>query len=180
MKKALTLFLILICYGLSFHNSFASQSIKILLKQPDTQLSYKVIDDGKVLVSIKDAQGNPIRGLTARDFTVGSGIRKAEIISAESLESIKEIPLNIVLVLDNSFSMKERQAVDPLLLALDEFFKTVRPIDNIHLVVFDDQPQVIVQEIPLHTRIFNSSDILELKSFLRQSHGRGLTGKTYL
>jgi outer membrane protein OmpA-like peptidoglycan-associated protein/Mg-chelatase subunit ChlD len=180
MKKALTLFLILICYGLSFHNSFASQNIKILMKQPDTQLSYKVIEDGKVLVSIKDAQGNPIRGLTARDFTVGSGIRKAEIISAEPLESIKEIPLNIVLVLDNSFSMKERQAVDPLLLALDEFFKTVRPIDNIHLVVFDDQPQVIVQEIPLHTRIFHSSDILKLKNFLKESHGRGLTGKTYL
>ena len=180
MKKVFTFFLILICYGLSFHNSFASQDIKILLKQPDTQLSYKILEDGKVLVSIKDAQGKPIRGLTAEDFTVGSGIRKAEIISAESLESIKEIPLNIVLVLDNSFSMKERQAVDPLLLALDEFFKTVRPIDNIHLVVFNDQPTAIVKEISLHTRIFNSSDISKLKNFLKESHGRGLTGKTYL
>ena len=180
MKKVFTFFLILICYGLSFHNSFASQDIKIFLKQPDTQLSYKTLEDGKVLVSIKDAQGKPIRGLTAEDFTVGSGIRKAEIISAESLESIKEIPLNIVLVLDNSFSMKERQAVDPLLLALDEFFKTVRPIDNIHLVVFNDQPTAIVKEISLHTRIFNSSDISKLKNFLKESHGRGLTGKTYL
>ena len=180
MKKALTFFLILICYGLSFHNSFASQDIKILLKQPDTQLSYNIIEDGKALASIKDAQGRPIRGLTAEDFTVGSGILKAEVISAEPLESIKEIPLNIVLVLDNSFSMKERQAVEPLLLALNEFFKTLRPIDNIHLVVFNDQPTVIVQEISLHTRIFNSSDISKLNNFLKESHGRGLIGKTYL
>jgi outer membrane protein OmpA-like peptidoglycan-associated protein len=180
MKKALTFFLILIVYGLSSHNSFASQDIKILLKQPDTQLSYRVIEDGKVLVSIKDAQGEPIRGLKPQDFTVGRGIQKADILSAESLENVKEIPLNIVLVIDNSFSMKERQAVEPLLLALDEFFKTVRPIDNIHLVVFDDQPKVIVQEIPLHTRIYTSSDISMLKNFLKESHGRGSTGKTYL
>ena len=156
------------------------QDIKVFVKQPDTQLSYNVIEDGKVLVSIKNAQGEPVRGLKPADFTVGRGIQKADILSAEPLESIKEISLNIVLVIDNSFSMQERQAVEPLLLALDEFFNTVRPIDNIHLVVFDDQPKVIVKEIPLHTRIFSSSDISKLKKFLKESHGRGLTGKTYL
>jgi len=180
MKKAFISFSILILYGFSSHICDASQDIKILVKQPDTQLSYNVIADGKVLVSIKDAQGEPIRGLKPEDFTVGRGIQKADILSAESLESIKEIPLNIVLVIDNSFSMQERQAVEPLLLALDDFFQTVRPIDNIHLVVFDDQPRVIVHDIPLHTRIYNSSDISKLKNFLKESHGRGLIGKTYL
>jgi len=180
MRKALTLFLILICSGLSFPICYASQDIKVFLKQPDAQLTYNVIEDGKVLVSIKNAQGEPVRGLKPADFIVGRGIQKADILSAEPLESIKEISLNIVLVIDNSFSMQERQAVEPLLLALDEFFNTVRPIDNIHLVVFDDQPKVIVKEIPLHTRIFSSSDISKLKKFLKESYGQGLTGKTYL
>jgi outer membrane protein OmpA-like peptidoglycan-associated protein len=167
-------------YGLSFYDCFAAQEIKIITSQPNAQLNYKFIEDGKVLVSIKDARGEPIRGLNAEDFTVGSGIQKAQINSAEPLESTKEIPLNIVMVIDNSFSMQDRQAVEPLLMAIDEFFKTIRPIDNIHLVVFDDKPKIIVKDIPLHTRIFSSSDIAKLKDFLNQSHGRGLTGKTYL
>ena len=79
---------------------------------------------------------------------MGRGIQKATILSAESFESVKDIPLNMVLVIDNSFSMKERQAVEPLLLALDEFLKTVRPIDNIHLVVYDDKPQGTVDDTP--------------------------------
>ena len=61
-----------------------------------------------------------------------------------------------------------------------EFLKTVRPIDNIHLVIYDDKPQVTVGETPLHARVFNSSDISKLKNFLNDSHGRGLTSKTYL
>ena len=180
MKKAFIFFSILVLYGFNINICYASQDIKILVKKPDSRLSYNIIEDGKVLVSIKDAQGEPIRGLKPEDFTVGRGIQKADILSAESLESIKEIPLNIVLVIDNSFSMQERHAVEPLLLALDEFFKTLRPLDNIHLVVFDDQPRVMVREIPLHARSFNSSDTSKLKNFLKESHGRGLTGKTYL
>ncbi len=180
MKKALLIAAVLCVLGFSITICFASQDIKVLVSQPDTQLSYKIIEEGKVMVSIVDAQGEPIRGLKPEDFTVGRGIQKATILSAESFESLKDIPLNMVLVIDNSFSMKERQAVEPLLLALDEFLKTVRPIDNIHLVVYDDKPQATVDETPLHTREFNSSDISKLKNFLKESHGRGLTSKTYL
>ncbi|MEE4262090.1 MAG: OmpA family protein [Desulfobacteraceae bacterium] len=180
MKKAFIIALVLGVLAFSFKICFASQDIKVLVKQPDIQLSYNLIEEGKVLVSTMDAQGKPIRGLKPEDFTVGRGIQKATILSAESLESVKDIPLNMVLVIDNSFSMKERQAVEPLLLALDEFLKTIRPLDNIYLVVYDDQPQATVRDIPLHTRIFNSSDISQLKNFLKESHGRGLTSKTFL
>ena len=138
MKKIATLFSIILFLVISLHICFAAPDIRILVKKPESKLSYRVLEKGKILVSIKDASGEPVRGLTKEDFTVGSGIQKAEILSAEPLESIKEVPLNIVMVIDNSYSMQERGAVEPLLLALDEFFLTVRPIDNIHLVVFDD------------------------------------------
>ena len=180
MKNIIVFFSVLIIYGLSFVSCFASEDIKIVAKHPNTRLSYKIIEDGKLLVSLTDSRGEPIRGLSTKDFVVGSGIRKAKILSAEPLESIKDIPLNIVMVIDNSFSMKERQAIKPLLSALDEFFKTVRPIDNIHLVVFDDHPTTSVKQIALHTKTFRSSQISKLRNFLKESYGQGLTGKTYL
>jgi outer membrane protein OmpA-like peptidoglycan-associated protein len=88
--------------------------------------------------------------------------------------------LNIVFVVDNSFSMKERRAVEPLLTAMDEFFKTVRPIDNIHLVVFDDHPAMKVDRYNLHTKTFKSSEISKLRNFLKESLELRSTGKTYL
>ena len=95
-----------------------------------------------MLISAKDAADNPIRDLKAQNFLIQLGTKKAQILSAEPLETTQDIPLNIVLVIDNSFSMEERQAVGPLLTALDEFFKTIRPIDNIHLVVFNSKASV--------------------------------------
>ena len=180
MKKIFTLFSIIFFLVLSVHICFAAQDIKILVKKPDGKLSYRVLEEGKILVSIKDDNGEPVRGFTPEDFTVGRGLQKAEILSAEPLESIKEVPLNIVMVIDNSYSMQERRVVEPLLAAVDEFFLTIRPIDNIHLVVFDDKPRVMVREIPLHARTFSSNDIAELKAFLKDSLGRGMTGRTYL
>ena len=180
MKKALIIMALLGVFGMNVTVAFASQEFKIWVKQPDSQLSYQTIEEGKVLVSVMDARGEPVRGLKPEDFTVGHGIQKATILSADPLESVKDIPLNIVLVIDNSYSMQERRAVDPLLMALDEFFKTIRPIDNVHLVVYDDQPLVMVRETPLHARVFSSSDIAQLQNFLKESHGRGLTGETFL
>jgi outer membrane protein OmpA-like peptidoglycan-associated protein len=180
MKNIIILVSIPIVYGLGLVCSFASEDIRVVAKRPHANLSYKIIADGKLLVSLTDSQGEPIRGLKAEDFKIGSGIRKAKIFSAEPLESIKDIPLNIVLVIDNSFSMKERRAIEPLLSALDEFFKTVRSIDNIHLVVFHDHPKTSVNRIALHTQTFRSNEVSELKDFLNQSFKQGLTGKTYL
>jgi outer membrane protein OmpA-like peptidoglycan-associated protein len=88
--------------------------------------------------------------------------------------------LNIVLVIDNSFSMKQRQAVKPLLAALNEFIKTVRPIDNIHLVVFSDEALVQVKKYDLHAKSFHSSVTLQLKEFLSEAFESGRTSKTYL
>ena len=93
MKKALIVAAILCVLGFSFTICFASQDIKVLVNQPGTQLSYNIIEEGKVMVSILDDQGEPIRGLKSEDFTVGRGIQKATILSAESFESVKDIPL---------------------------------------------------------------------------------------
>jgi Mg-chelatase subunit ChlD len=180
MKKILLSSLILLLSVFNSGIGFAAEDIKVVVRDQKASLSYQVVDEGKLLVSVLDGDEEPIRGLSGADFSVGSGIQKAEILSAAPLETTEEVSLNIVFVVDNSFSMKERRAIKPLLTAMDEFFKTVRPIDNIHLVVFDDHSTMKVRQYALHTKSFNSSDISKLQNFLRESLEQRSTGKTYL
>jgi outer membrane protein OmpA-like peptidoglycan-associated protein len=180
MKKICLIYLLALLYGFFGGNGFAAENVEVMVPGQKAHLNSQIIDAGKLLVSVLDADDEPIRGLGPEDFLVGSGISRAEILSAAPLETTEELALNIVLVVDNSFSMKERHAIEPLLEAMGEFFKTVRSIDNIHLVVFDDQPNIWVQQHALHGRTFNSSNISELQNFLRESFEQRLTGKTFL
>jgi len=134
----------------------------------------------QVVVSVYDQAGQPVRGLQPKDFLMGRGIRKARVISVAPLQASQAVPINLVLVIDNSFSMSERQAVRPLLAALDEFLKDVRPIDNIHAVVFNDSGVKTVGGRPFNVRTFQSSKAAEWKAFFSDAFNRGITSKTYL
>lgn len=180
MKKTLLTSLVLLFSVMNYGNGITAEDIKVVVPGHKAVLNYQVIDDDKLLVSVLGPDEEPIRGLTSDDFVVGSGIQRAEILSAAPLETTEQIALNVVLVVDNSFSMKERRAVAPLLAAMDEFFKTVRPIDNVHLVVFDDHPSGELERQGLHARTFNSSDPAKLRSFLSEALDDRSTGKTYL
>ena len=180
MKKTWVNFIVLLSLTVFLSNGIAAEDFKVIVRNAGATLNYQILDDGKLLVSVLDEKDEPIRGLKREDFIVGSGIRKAEVLSATPLETTEAVPLNVVLVLDNSFSMRERRAVKPLLTAMDEFFKTVRPIDNIHLVVFDNRPALKVGSRSLHTKTFNSSDINRLHNFLEESLKQNSTSKTYL
>ncbi len=180
MKKTWVNFIVLLSLTVFLSNGIAAEDLKVIVRNAGATLNYQILDDGKLLVSVLDEKDEPIRGLKREDFIVGSGIRKAEVLSATPLETTEAVPLNVVLVVDNSFSMRERRAVKPLLTAMDEFFKTVRPIDNIHLVVFDNRPALKVGSRSLHTKTFNSSDINRLHNFLEESLKQNSTSKTYL
>ena len=94
-------------------------------------LIFQHIEDGKLLVSVTDKEENPIMGLMPKDFSILRGDKRAKILDVEPLVTNEDVGLNIVLVVDNSFSMSERDAVQPLLTALEELFKMIRPIDQI-------------------------------------------------
>ena len=111
--------LILLMLVFNFNYGFAAEDIKVLVRNQNATLTYQIVDDAKLLVSVLDDEDKPIRGLTAIDFNIGSGIQKAEILSATPLETTEAVALNVVLVVDNSFSMRERRAVKPLLTGLD-------------------------------------------------------------
>ena len=159
----------------------AAADVELLTPGLASQIAVQPADlPGQVIASVLDPAGNPILGLQPKDFVLGRGIRKARILSAEPLARTKALPLNLVLVIDNSFSMVERQAIRPLLAALDELLKDVRPIDNVYAVVFSDTVTRAAGGRTLNVRTFRSNTFSELKAFFANAFDRGITTKTYL
>ncbi|MEE9496625.1 MAG: VWA domain-containing protein [Desulfobacterales bacterium] len=179
MKKTNTLLFaaMLLLYGIS---CLAAEPIEVITPGHKAKLTHQVINETSLLVSVKDAENNPIKGLKPEDFVVKSGKREAQIQSIEPLETSEFVPLNIVLVVDNSYSMKQRHAIKPLLSALDEFFKTLRPIDNVTVVVFSKKEGMKVKAYNLHAKAHRSKFLPELKTFLNDAFDEGLTSRTYL
>jgi outer membrane protein OmpA-like peptidoglycan-associated protein/Mg-chelatase subunit ChlD len=152
------------------------------VKGPDNaqRLSFQEIEEGKMLVSVTDQEEKPIIGLTIEDFSILKGTRKAKVVSVEPLETSKDVGLNIVLVVDNSASMRDRKAVQPLLEALESFYNIIRPIDNISIIVYDDYKSIQINDQKLHAKILQSKDVGQLRALVKKQMTKELTGGTYL
>jgi outer membrane protein OmpA-like peptidoglycan-associated protein len=141
----------------------------------------RVIKDGRALVTVDDASMQPLLGLGIDDFTVNKGDKQGRVISVQSVGEVKDVPLNIVLVLDNSYSMYERDAIKPLLAGLDRVLKLVRPIDQVQMVVFDNKITTKVGNRTLGVKTFKSSDPAKLREFAKNAYSqKGLTPTTKL
>jgi outer membrane protein OmpA-like peptidoglycan-associated protein len=154
--------------------------LEVLVPGHDAKITFQEIDDNKVLASVLDAEENPVKDLMTEDFKVIKGGIDAIVINAEILKSRKDVPINYVLMVDNSFSMKERNAVEPLLAALDEFLKIVRPIDEVQVVVFDNTQNFQVDGHNLRLAVFKSDNIKGLQSFFQRSFKEGMSKQTFL
>lgn len=180
MRKSVFWLFFILTSGTYVGACFAAEELQVGTPGLQAKITFQSTAENKLLVSALDQEDNPVKGLTEGDFLITKGKKKAEILTVEPFETSKEIGLNIVLVVDNSFSMKERRAVKPLLAAMEEFFKIVRPIDNIQLVVFDKDRNFKVGERALHAKTIRSSDISVLRKFLTESFDRGLSSRTFL
>ena len=180
MKKLTFSIIFIMIYVLYFPFCVAGEDFQVLIQEHKARLTYQVTGVNTVMVSALDDENNPVRGLKPEHFIIKKDGKRARILTAEPLQATEKVSLNIVLVVDNSLSMKQRGAIEPLMSALEEFFKIVRPIDNVHVVVFDDRPGLKVGERSLHAKTFHSKHVPELREFIRDSFSRGLTGGTYL
>lgn len=179
-KKCLKLAFIFLSLLLFLGIQSAFSQMQIMVPEREFNVFFRHVDENQVLTTVLDQKGDPVKGLGKVDFLIKDGRKTAQILSVEPLLLKKEIGLNIVMVVDNSFSMKERKAVQPLLNALDKFFSTLRPIDNVHLIVFDQKETSDFGEHNLHLRKFQSIDMRKLKNFLQKSFEENLSSKTYL
>jgi len=174
-----TLLLSLLSLGRTFAD--VGSELQVSASKPGAIVTVeRVIDDGKVLLSVSDAANNPMLGLTTSDFIVTEGGRTAKITSVQPIEKSLEVPRNIVMVLDNSYSMRERDAIKPLLAGVDELLKIVRLIDQVQIVVFSEDEIMNMGGRNLHVRIFKSNQPIELKNFVVNVYRDGITPTTVL
>jgi outer membrane protein OmpA-like peptidoglycan-associated protein len=134
----------------------------------------------QAIVAVLDPSGEPIHGLQAHDFTLARGIRKARVVAVEPLQASKATPVNLAMVIDNSFSMQARGAIGALLEALEGLLKDVRPIDNVHAHVFSDRAQKTAGGRSLNVRAFKAGQGSEWNRFFGEVFAREITSKTYL
>ncbi|OGP54623.1 MAG: hypothetical protein A2Y65_03470 [Deltaproteobacteria bacterium RBG_13_52_11] len=154
--------------------------VQILVAKPGATVTIdQVVENGKALVSVVDAGNNPLLGLHAEDFAVTQSGLTAKILSVQPITESLDVPRNIVLVLDNSYSMVERKAVEPLLAGVGELLKTIRPIDKVQVVVFNMKQTVKMGGRELHVETFKSNRPAELQDFVAKAY-RGITYQTVL
>ena len=140
----------------------------------------RVISDGKALVSVVDAANQPLLGLGIQDFTVSKGDMKGKVVSVQSIAESEDVPLHIVLVLDNSSSMQQRNAVKALLAGVDKVLNIIRPIDDVQMVVFDQRNTVKMGGRTLKVKTFKSNNPDELRKFAAKTYSDGMTLNTAL
>jgi len=131
-KRTGWLFILLICLLLASQTFAAGDSeLQVKTSKPGAVVTVeREINYGMLQLSVSDAKNNPVLGLTKKDFIVKAAGRTARIISAQPIAKSLDVPRNIVMVLDNSDSMRHRNAVKPLLSGVDELLKIVRTIDQ--------------------------------------------------
>ncbi len=158
----------------------AEEAIQVTGPENADKISIHSVKEGKVVVSVLDAEANPIMDLKETDFSVITGDRQGKILSVSSFDVTERVPMNYVLVIDNSVSMKHRKAVKPLLEGLDKFIAIVRPTDNVTAVVFDSDETINLKGKDLHVKTLQSNNAEELRSFFNESFSDRLTSRTYL
>lgn len=179
MKRVFIVLITLLTSGMAF--AADNPDLQVRASKPGVKVNVdRVINDGKVVVSVFDAGENPIFGLGAGDFAVTQSGRTADIISVQPLAESLDVPRYIVLVLDNSFSMKERKAINALLAGVGELLKIVRPIDQVQIVVFENFEKVNMGGRELSVRTFKSNQPSKLEEFAATAYGKDITGKTVL
>ena len=176
----------LLCVGclLFVAQVFAAEknAVEISVINPGARVQVdRVVEEGKLVVSVEDAEEQPLLGLTLKDFVIRQSGRQADVLSVAPFSEEFDVPLNIILVFDNSDSMQKRNAVEPLKAAAEELLKTFRPIDRVWLVVFDKKNTISVNGRDLHVNILQTSDVDEMRRFLDQSYdGKHITYGTWL
>lgn len=180
-KTMLSILFLPLIIGLWINISQAAEELRVSLSRQTGEINFQPLNDSSILASVLDNKGDAILGLTKEDFVISRGPQSARILSVQDYAESKSIGLNIVLVVDNSYSMEMRKAVEPLLAALQSFLSLVRPIDNVQVVVFTNPKDTGNPAIPkVGTKVFESNDVVALNQFLRDSFYPDTTDGTYL
>lgn len=182
ISRIFILIMALLTYGAGAVLAAGNTDVQIKVMKPGAKVNIdQIIQEGKALINVVDAQKKPLFGLGIKDFSVKQSGRTAKVLSVKPLAESQEVPRHIVLVLDNSFSMEKRNAIKPLLNGVGELLKIVRPIDDVQMVVFDGKQTIQVGGRELRVKTFRSNQPAELMLFAEKAYSVDrVTSKTVL
>ena len=180
--KRLSILLVALAASATTFAAEAPPGLQIKTTRPGASVTFeRSLADGKALVSVSDAKQEPVFGLTDKDFTVTRPDAAGKVTSVQPIAKSVEVPRHVVLVLDNSYSMEERKAIAKLLEGVGAVLKTIRPIDDVRVVVFRDKETVKVGGHDLHVEVFQSNKPSELEAFVAKAYKKDrITDKTVL
>jgi outer membrane protein OmpA-like peptidoglycan-associated protein len=179
-RNAVFMAVILCCLAFSVYAA-DKMSLQVQVSKPGSTVDVeRIIGTGKVVVKVVDSAQNPVFGLGVPDFSVSFAGKKAEVLMVKPLVESLDVPRHIVMVLDNSYSMKERNAIEPLLSGVDEVLKTLRPVDDVVIVAFAKKQTVNMGGRDLHVQTFKSNQPAALHDFAAKIYREGITDSTYL
>ncbi|MCA9896167.1 MAG: VWA domain-containing protein, partial [Anaerolineae bacterium] len=118
----------------------------IVAAQADYTVTINTIDDIdypnlRLLVTVENALGQPVNGLTIDDFSALADGRDAQVIEVEELVN-NDLAVSVVMVLDSSQSMYETPLLDTKA-AASILLDNLRPQDEVAIVDFDDTVRVV-------------------------------------
>lgn len=178
IRRVLFVLIALLASGVAF--AAGESDLKVSVAKPGATVTIeRLTKDGKLLVSVVDSGKNPLFGLKTSDFSVTEAGRSAKVTSVQPISESLDIPRHIVLVLDNSLSMDMRNAVGALQAGVGELLKTVRPIDDVQIVVFSNKKASVAGH-NLRVQTFKSNQPAELQAFVTKAYKDEMTGKTML
>jgi VWFA-related protein len=100
--------------------------------------AFAQVDERVIVASVVDQRGNPVAGLTTKDFVV-----REDGMSREVLRVVKdEDPLQIALLVDNSAEMRNDLAM--LRNAVSAFVSTLRPGVELSIITIAERPTIVV------------------------------------
>jgi len=179
MKTFIHFLMSFLIFNTVLTNIAGAETLTIKTQTQSENITYTQNEENRITVSVLNDEGSPVAGLTKDDFTITEGQKKIKILSFDPLHLDLDIPLNIAIVIDNSLSMKNRNAIEPLLGALDELLKIIRPIDHVTGITFSKKANTFFGR-KLNLRTIKTNDISILKTFFEEGFSKQLTTRTYL
>jgi len=132
------IFVIIFAFPLS---TFAQSSVDLAVNFVEgTPAKDKIAYDVNVYLSVVDSAGNPIKELTAENFTVSEDSQQVDI---ESVELVSDEPINLVLVLDISGTMSG-PGIASAKEAASNFIEGLADDDRVAVITFNDEIITII------------------------------------
>lgn len=119
-----------------------------------TSVAFAQVNERVIYAGVVSAKGEPVTGLTAKDFIV-----REDGVAREILRVAKdEDSLQIALLVDNSVDMRNK--ISELRRALSTFVSTLRPGVQVSIITFGERPTVLVPYTSERTELQRGIDRL--------------------